>query len=82
MYHSDKARPHKIEVDTTDKKKLNDDLRRKLKKSLKEFKISKLQTAFDKILTKNDPFTWIKIDNNSDNDSLLKINVLKFLFFI
>jgi len=78
MYHSDKARPHKIEVDTTDKNKLNDDLKRKLKKNLKEFKISALQTAFDKVLTEDNPaFTWIRID---DNDNSLDISVLKFVY--
>jgi len=78
MYHSDKARPHKIEVDTTDKNKLNDDLKRKLKKNLKEFKISELQTAFDKVLTEDNPiFTWIR---TSDNDNSLDISVLKFIY--
>lgn len=73
FYHSDKARPHKIEVDTTNKSKLSDDTRHKLKLFLKEFKISDLQTAFNKILAQNNSiFTWMRAD---DSESPLELNV-------
>ncbi|EZA57296.1 hypothetical protein DMN91_002763 [Ooceraea biroi] len=68
MYHSDRARPHKIEVDTTDKDKLSDDLRQRLKTSLKGFKILDLHTAFDKVLMEdNSAFTWIRTDDSDDS---------------
>lgn len=73
FYHSDKARPVKIEIDTTNKSKLSDDTRQRLKLVLKEFKISDLQTAFDKILEQNNStFTWMQADNN---ESPLELNV-------
>lgn len=73
FYHSDKARPVKIEVDTTNKSELSDDTRQRLKLVLKEFKISDLQTAFDKILEQNNStFTWMQAD---DSESPLELNV-------
>lgn len=72
LYHSDKARPYKIEVDSMNKKKLSDDVKQKLKMCLKEFKISDLQIAFDKILTDNSTFTWTQED---DTESPLELNV-------
>lgn len=73
LYYSDKARPYKIEVGTTNNSKLNDDTKQKLKMCLKEFKISNLQTAFDKIFTEdNSIFTWMRTD---DSESPLELNV-------
>lgn len=72
LYFSHTARPYKINIDTLEENKLNDDLRRQLKTYLKEFKILDLQTAFDKILTKDSAFTWMQTD---DSDSPLELNV-------
>lgn len=73
LYYSDKARPYKIEIDTTDESKLNDDTKQRLKICLKEFKISDLQTAFDKIVAQdNSRFTWIQAN---DSESPLELNV-------
>lgn len=72
LYHSNKARPHKINIDTMEKNKLNDDLKQRLKVCLNEFKISDLPTAFDKILTEDSAFTWMR---TSDSDSPLELNV-------
>ncbi|XP_029175475.1 uncharacterized protein LOC114943920 [Nylanderia fulva] len=71
LYHSHIARPYKINIDTMEEKKLNDDLRRQLKICLKEFKILDLQTAFEKILTEDSAFTWLRTD---DSDSPLELN--------
>lgn len=80
MYHSDEARPHKIEVDTTDKNKLRDDLRRRLKMSLREFKVLDLQTAFDKVLMEdNSVFMWIQPE---DSDSPMELNVRHFSRYV
>lgn len=70
LYHSDKARPHKIEFDTTDNIKLHDDMKQNLKLCLKEFKKSDLQTAFDKMMKNNSRFTWTQ----SDDESPLELN--------
>lgn len=72
LYHSNKARPHKINIDTMEKNKLNDNVRQRLKVCLNEFKILDLSTAFDKILTENSAFTWM---HASDSDSPLELNV-------
>lgn len=72
LYHSNNARPHKINIDTMEKNKLNDDLRQQLKVCLNEFKILDLPTAFDKILTEDSAFTWTRA---SDSDSPLELNV-------
>lgn len=73
LYHSDKARPYKIEVDSVNKSKLSDDVKQRLKTCLKEFKILDLQTAFDKILMEdNSTFTWVHED---DTESPLELNV-------
>ncbi|XP_011251333.1 uncharacterized protein LOC105248302 [Camponotus floridanus] len=71
LYHSNKARPHKINIDTMEKDKLNNDLKQQLKVCLNEFKISDLSTAFDKILTEDSVFTWMR---TSDSDSPLELN--------
>ncbi|XP_077276045.1 uncharacterized protein LOC143904923 [Temnothorax americanus] len=73
LYHFDKARPYKIEVNATNKSKLSDDTKQRLKICLKEFRISDLQTAFDKILDAEDnsTFTWTRAD---DSESLLELN--------
>ncbi|XP_014479762.1 PREDICTED: probable serine/threonine-protein kinase irlF [Dinoponera quadriceps] len=72
LYHSDEARPYKVEVDTTAKKKLSDEAKQRLKIYLKEFKLSDLRTAFDKVFMKNNSaFTWTQAD---DSDSPLEIN--------
>ncbi|XP_011866539.1 PREDICTED: uncharacterized protein LOC105561296 [Vollenhovia emeryi] len=71
LYHSDKARPHKIDVDSTNGRKLSDDTRQRLKACLKEFKISDLQTAFDKVLEDNSTFTWVQTE---DSESPLELN--------
>ncbi|XP_050450561.1 uncharacterized protein LOC126851043 [Cataglyphis hispanica] len=71
LYHSDKARPYKINIDTMEKNKLNDDVRQRLKICLNEFKKTDLQTAFDKILTQKSGFTWIQMNNH---DSPLELN--------
>lgn len=72
LYHSDQARPSKIEVDTI-KSKLSDDTKQRLKIWLKKFKALDLQTAFDKILTEdNSTFTWMRVD---DSESPLELNV-------
>lgn len=71
-YHSDKARPYKIEFDTINKSKLRNDIKQRLKICFKEFKKSDLQTAFNKILTENDLFTWVRTD---DSESPLELNV-------
>ncbi|XP_071565111.1 uncharacterized protein [Temnothorax nylanderi] len=73
LYHSDKVRPHKIEVNATNKSKLSDDRKQRLKICLKEFRISDLQTAFDKILDAEDnsTFTWTRAD---DSESPLELN--------
>lgn len=73
LYHSDEARPYKIQVDTMTKKKLSDETNQRLKVHLKEFKISDLQTAFDTIfMKKNSAFIWRQAD---DDESPLEINV-------
>lgn len=72
LYHSDKARPYKIEVDSMNKSKLSDDVKQRLKICLKEFKMSDLQTAFNKILENNSTFTWNQED---DSESPLELNV-------
>ncbi|XP_071647204.1 uncharacterized protein [Temnothorax longispinosus] len=73
LYHFDKARPYKIEVNATNKSKLSDDTKQRLKICLKEFRISDLQTAFDKILDAEDnsTFTWTRAD---DSESPLELN--------
>lgn len=76
FYHSNVARPHKIQVDTTDKKELNEETKRRLKACLKEFKLLDLQAAFDKVLTKsNSTFTWM-----CENDSPLELNVQHIIY--
>jgi len=73
LYHSDKARPYKIEFDTINQSMLSDDIKQRLKMCLKEFKISDLQTAFNKILAENNStFTWMQTD---DSESPLELNV-------
>lgn len=73
LYHADKARPSKIDVDTTNRSKSSDDNKRKLKAYMKEFKKSDLETAFDKILTDdNSTFKWTPED---DTESPLELNV-------
>ncbi|XP_070168850.1 DNA ligase 1 [Polyergus mexicanus] len=64
LYHSDKARPYKINIDAMEKNKLSDDVRQRLKIYLNEFKKTDLQTAFDKILTEDSGFIWM---NNCDS---------------
>lgn len=72
LYHSNEARPHKINIDTMEKNKLNNDLKQRLKVCLNEFKISDLSTAFDKISSEDSAFTWMRA---SDSDSPLELNV-------
>lgn len=73
LYHSEKVRPYKIEVDSMNKSKLSDNVKQRLKTCLKEFKISDLQTALDKIQADdNSTFTWIHED---DTESPLELNV-------
>ncbi|XP_012531955.1 uncharacterized protein LOC105834201 [Monomorium pharaonis] len=71
LYHSDRARPYKIEFNTTDKSKLNDNVKQRLKICMKEFKKSDLLTAFDKILKENSTFTWVRTDGS---ESPLELN--------
>ncbi|XP_032666056.1 uncharacterized protein LOC116841793 [Odontomachus brunneus] len=72
LYHSDEARPYTVKIDTTTKNKLSDETNKRLKVYLKEFKISDLQSAFDKVFMKtNSAFRWIQAD---DNESPLEIN--------
>lgn len=71
LYHSNKARPYKINIDTMEKNKLSDDVRQRLKICLNEFKKTDLQTAFDKILTEDSGFTWMQMN---DCDSPLELN--------
>lgn len=72
QYHSDRTRPHKIEVETSDNKNMwNDDIKQKLKACLKEFKLSDLSTAFDKVLANDSEFTWM----TDDSDSPLELHV-------
>ncbi|XP_011148716.1 uncharacterized protein LOC105188782 [Harpegnathos saltator] len=72
LYHSDEARPYQIKIDTTSKKELSDEIKQKWKTYLKEFKISDLRTAFDKIFVKKNPtYTWTPGD---DSESPLEIN--------
>lgn len=69
LYYSDQARPYKIKID---KSRLSDDIKRRLKLCMREFKISDLQTAFDKFLTEgNSTFTWMRTD---DSESPLELN--------
>lgn len=73
LYHSDTTRPHKVEINTINGNKLNDDIKQKLKTYFKQFKISDLQTAFDEILSENNStFTWMQED---DTESPLELNV-------
>lgn len=71
LYHFDKARPSKIEIDRN-KGKLSDDTKQRLKISLKKFKVLDLQTAFNEILTEDSTFTWTRED---DSESPLELNV-------
>lgn len=69
IYNFDNARPYKIEVDTRDANKLSNEVRRRLKTSLRVFKISDLKTAFDTIVTdENSGFTWIQIEDTDDSE--------------
>lgn len=71
LYHSEEARPYKVEVDTTAKHMLSDETKQRLKIHLKDFKKSDLRTAFDKVFTdKESELTWAQAD-----DSPLEINV-------
>ncbi|XP_072756998.1 uncharacterized protein [Anoplolepis gracilipes] len=71
LYHSNKARPYKINIDTMEEKQLSDDLKQRLKICLNEFKLSDLKTAFDKVLRQEDSaFTWIQ----NDSESSLELN--------
>ncbi|KYN35927.1 hypothetical protein ALC56_09718 [Trachymyrmex septentrionalis] len=72
LYHQDTARPYKVQVDTTNGNKLNDDIKQRLKTYFKKFKMLDLQTAFDEILSEdNSTFTWMQED---DTESLLELN--------
>lgn len=76
LYHSEEARPYKINVDTTTKNKLSNETRQRLKIHLKEFKITDLKTAFDKVfMTENSAFLWTRAD---DSESPLDMNVWYF----
>lgn len=73
LYHPGEARPHKVKIDTTDKRQLSDDTGQRLKVYLKKFKKSDLKTAFDKVLAENESaFTWMQTD---DSESPLELNV-------
>lgn len=78
LYHSNEARPYTVKVDTTTKNKLSDKTSQRLKVYLKEFKISDLQSAFDKVFMKtSSAFRWTPAD---DNESPLEINVCDIIY--
>lgn len=72
-YHSDQVIPYNIEVDTTDKRKLSEDEREILIASLKPFKKSDLQTAFDKILIEDG--SAFARTRTEDSESTLELSV-------
>ncbi|EGI59156.1 PREDICTED: uncharacterized protein LOC105152183 [Acromyrmex echinatior] len=72
LYHQDTARPYKVQIDTINGNKLNNDIKQRLKTYFKKFKMTDLQTAFDEILSEdNSIFTWMQED---DTESLLELN--------
>ncbi|KYN17163.1 PREDICTED: trigger factor-like [Trachymyrmex cornetzi] len=72
LYRQDTARPYKVQVDSINGNKLNDDIKQRLKTYFKKFKMSDLQTAFDKILSENNStVTWMQED---DTESPLELN--------
>ncbi|XP_020290893.1 uncharacterized protein LOC109858236 isoform X2 [Pseudomyrmex gracilis] len=71
QYHSDRTRPHKIEVETNDKNILSNDAKQRLKVCLKEFKLSDLPTAFERVLANDSEFAWMRTD---DSDSPLELH--------
>lgn len=72
MYHSDEARPFKIDVDTINQDKLSDDRKQRLKVYWNAFKTLDLTTAFDQMIADDSRFIWMKTD---DSDSPLELNV-------
>nr|XP_012214439.1 PREDICTED: uncharacterized protein LOC105667299 [Linepithema humile] len=71
IYHSDEARPYKIEVDTIHENKLSSDRKQRFKVCLKPFKTLELTTAFDQMLAEDSEFIWMKTD---DSDSSMELN--------
>lgn len=71
LYHSEEARPYKIEIDAMDKNRLSEEVKHRLKAWLKGFKVLDLQTAFDKIsMGDNSAFMW-----TDGTESPLELNV-------